>query len=130
MTLAAFTLRRATSAHRADPVCARCRAARCAAEPVRHPLPAKRTDQAVVPGLPADVRYWGDDPSAAFRDWLSLPEDENGVCCAGLMDRPHNYLVISSGGVDGAFGAGLLVGWTAAGSVPSFKWSPASVPAR
>ena len=24
-------------------------------------------DQAIVPGLPADVRYWGDDPAAAFQ---------------------------------------------------------------
>ena len=37
------------------------------------------------------------------------------------MDRSHNYLVISSGGVDGAFGAGLLVGWTAAGTRPEFQ---------
>jgi len=93
----------------------------CATEPVRHPLPETRFEQAIVPGLPADVRYWGDDPSAAFRDWLTSPEDELGVCCAGLMDRSHNYLVISSGGVEGAFGAGLLVGWTAAGTRPEFQ---------
>ena len=93
----------------------------CATEPVRHPVPATRAGQAVVPGMPADVRYWGDDPSAAFRDWLESPEDELGVCCAGLMDRSHNYLVISSGGVEGAFGAGLLVGWTAAGTRPEFQ---------
>lgn len=93
----------------------------CATEPVRHPVPETRAEQAVVPGMPADVRYWGDDPSAAFRDWLLLPEDELGICCAGLMDRPHNYLVISSGGVEGAFGAGLLVGWTAAGTRPEFQ---------
>ena len=121
MTLAAFTLRRAPARIALILFVHALGLLGCAAEPVRHPLPAKRTDQAVVPGLPADVRYWGDDPSAAFRDWLSLSEDENGVCCAGLMDRPHDYLVISSGGVDGAFGAGLLVGWTAAGTRPEFQ---------
>jgi len=93
----------------------------CATQPVRHPLPETRAEQAVVPGMPADVRYWGDDASAAFRDWLVVPEDQLGVCCAGLMDRSHNYLVISSGGVEGAFGAGLLVGWTAAGTRPEFQ---------
>ena len=93
----------------------------CATAPVRHPVPETRTGQAVIPGLPADVRYWGDDPSAAFRDWLATPDDELGACCAGLMDRSHNYLVISSGGVEGAFGAGLLVGWTAAGTRPEFQ---------
>ncbi|MGB7738837.1 MAG: patatin-like phospholipase family protein [Steroidobacteraceae bacterium] len=93
----------------------------CAAEPVRHPVPEARNEQAVVPGMPADVRYWGDDATAAFRDWLALPEDELDVCCAGLVDRSHNYLVISSGGVEGAFGAGLLAGWTAAGTRPEFQ---------
>ena len=93
----------------------------CASEPVRHPLPATRSEQALVPGLPADVRYWGDDPSAAFRDWLAVPDDKLDACCAGLMDQPHNYLVVSSGGVEGAFGAGLLVGWTAAGTRPEFQ---------
>jgi hypothetical protein len=93
----------------------------CATEPVRHPLPETRAEQAGMPGMPTDVRYWGDDPSAAFRDWLVSPEDELGVCCAALLDRSHNYLVISSGGVEGAFGAGLLVGWTAAGTRPEFQ---------
>jgi hypothetical protein len=37
------------------------------------------------------------------------------------MDRPHSYLVISGGGSDGAFGAGLLCGWTAHGTRPEFQ---------
>ena len=121
MTLAAFTFRREPARIALIAFVHAVGLLGCAAEPIRHPLPETRTGQAVVPGLPADVRYWGDDPSAAFRDWLSVPEDELNGCCAGLMDRSHNYLVISSGGVDGAFGAGLLVGWTAAGTRPEFQ---------
>jgi predicted acylesterase/phospholipase RssA len=34
---------------------------------------------------------------------------------------PADMLAISGGGDDGAFGAGLLVGWTAAGNRPEFK---------
>jgi hypothetical protein len=34
---------------------------------------------------------------------------------------PANFLVISGGGGDGAFGAGLLYGWSQAGNRPSFK---------
>ena len=34
---------------------------------------------------------------------------------------PAAYLTISGGGGDGAFGAGLLTGWTASGTRPSFK---------
>jgi predicted acylesterase/phospholipase RssA len=37
------------------------------------------------------------------------------------MGRPHNYLVISGGGGDGAYGAGLLTGWTEAGTRPEFQ---------
>jgi predicted acylesterase/phospholipase RssA len=33
---------------------------------------------------------------------------------------PQNFLAISGGGDDGAFGAGLLVGWSARGDRPSF----------
>jgi predicted acylesterase/phospholipase RssA len=34
---------------------------------------------------------------------------------------PANYLAISGGGDDGAYGAGLLCGWTLAGNRPEFK---------
>lgn len=34
---------------------------------------------------------------------------------------PVSYLAISGGGDDGAFGAGLLVGWTSTGKRPEFK---------
>ena len=93
----------------------------CATAPVAQPVPVVRVELAIVPGMPADVRYWGDDPAGAFRDWLELPEGELATCCAGVLDHPHNYLVISSGGVDGAFGAGLLAGWTASGTRPEFQ---------
>jgi hypothetical protein len=36
------------------------------------------------------------------------------------MNRPHHYLLLSGGGADGAYGAGLLVGWTAHGTRPEF----------
>jgi hypothetical protein len=38
-----------------------------------------------------------------------------------MFGKPHNYLAISGGGPDGAYGAGLLVGWTVAGSRPDFQ---------
>jgi predicted acylesterase/phospholipase RssA len=34
---------------------------------------------------------------------------------------PANFLAISGGGENGAYGAGVLVGWTAAGTRPTFK---------
>ena len=93
----------------------------CASAPTRHALPPELADEARLPGLPADVRYWGDDASSVLRDWLDPSDEHVLTCCSAIMDRPHNYLVVSSGGVDGAFGAGLLVGWTAAGTRPEFQ---------
>jgi predicted acylesterase/phospholipase RssA len=92
----------------------------CAAAPVRHPLPPSLASQAAIAGLPADVRAWGDDPDGPLRDWIAPADDELAACCSGLMDKPHHYLVISSGGDDGAYGAGVLAGWTAAGTRPEF----------
>ena len=37
-----------------------------------------------------------------------------------LYNTQHNYLAISGGGANGAFGAGLLCGWSAAGTRPDF----------
>ena len=93
----------------------------CATAPLRHPLPPELADQARLPGMPADVRYWGDDASSVLRDWLDPTDERLAACCPAILGRPHNYLVVSSGGVDGAFGAGLLVGWTAAGTRPEFQ---------
>lgn len=93
----------------------------CATSPPRHPLPPELADQARLPNMPADVRYWSDDGVSALRDWLEPAADSLLACCAAIVNTPHNYLVVSSGGVDGAFGAGLLVGWTAAGTRPEFQ---------
>jgi predicted acylesterase/phospholipase RssA len=87
--------------------------------PTRTPLPAALADAATVPGIPS-ARYWGDHTPPAAQDWLQLPDDVLRERYGGVMDRPHDYLVISGGGGDGAFGAGLLVGWTAAGTRPEF----------
>ena len=37
------------------------------------------------------------------------------------MDRRHNYSVISGGGGGGAYGPGLLNGWTEMGDRPEFQ---------
>lgn len=39
---------------------------------------------------------------------------------SGIYGKPHNYLAISGSGANGAFGAGLLAGWSAAGTRPEF----------
>jgi predicted acylesterase/phospholipase RssA len=55
-----------------------------------------------------------------FDTWLKLGDAEIAANFSGLLNREHHYLALSGGGADGAYGAGILVGWTAAGTRPEF----------
>jgi hypothetical protein len=92
----------------------------CAAAPTRlRPLPEPLSVGAQIAGIPG-ARYWGDVPPPGFDHWLNLPDAELAANFGGVMNRPHHYLLLSGGGADGAYGAGLLVGWTAQGTRPEF----------
>ena len=91
----------------------------CAGAPKRNPLPQDFAGMADIPGYPL-VRYWGDDFSKLDEELYTLTDNEIKKSYAGVMGREHTYLIISGGGPDGAFGAGLLVGWSAAGTRPEF----------
>src|SRR5262245_23013313 len=65
---------------------------------------AQDEDAAVIPGIP-DARVWGDSDSAFAR---LLPQASGP------------WLAISGGGSDGAYGAGVLTGWSEAGTRPEF----------
>ena len=100
--------------------CAVALLAGCAAAPVRmKPLPQPLAAVAQIPGIPG-ARYWGDSHPPGFDAWLELPDEEMKARFGGVMNREHHYLALSGGGADGAFGAGLLVGWTAHGTRPEF----------
>lgn len=89
----------------------------------RDAVPAEWTQQAEPDEAPGS-RFWPDlQPSAPEISALrTLPEPpEQSALAAASGARPTlNYLAISGGGDNGAFGAGLLVGWTAQGSRPMF----------
>lgn len=92
----------------------------CATAPERTPLPLELTEQAEIPGVPA-ARFWGDEwPKYSLERFENYTEAEFREYYSGIYGRPHNYLAISGGGANGAFGAGLLAGWTAAGDRPEF----------
>jgi predicted acylesterase/phospholipase RssA len=84
------------------------------------PLPATLAAEATIPGIPG-ARRWGDVRPANLDAWLTLPRQTLRARYGGIMDQPHNYLVISGGGGDGAFGAGLLTGWSETGTRPEFQ---------
>jgi hypothetical protein len=65
-------------------------------------------DEAVarLPGMPSEARFWGDSV-ADFQH--ALPAE------------PGAWLILSTGGEEGAYGAGFLSGWAAAGTRPQFS---------
>lgn len=89
----------------------------------RNPVPPALAHEASIPGM-ADVRARAGRPDPAMaQDYLrSLQEESPGdfpVGADGFIRYPH--LALSGGGVNGAFGAGFLNGWTASGTRPVFK---------
>ena len=91
----------------------------CAHVPKRFPLPEEHVESAEVLGIPR-ARLWGDAPPPWEHDWLAKNKSEMKERYPGIYGRRHSYLAISGGGEDGAFAAGLLLGWTEAGDRPEF----------
>lgn len=91
----------------------------CTSIPPRNPMPAELGEHAEIPGIPL-ARDWGDSVSNQIDDWFELSEEEVKKQYAGIYGKEHNYLAISGGGQNGAFGAGLLVGWSEQGTRPEF----------
>lgn len=92
----------------------------CAAIKERAPLPSELVGQAGIPGVPR-ARLWGDEWPRWLADKLDTMTDAEAREQLGVLyDAPHNYLAISGGGAEGAFGAGLLAGWTESGTRPEF----------
>ena len=92
----------------------------CSAPIVRRPVPSALADAAQVPGMPPGVRAWGDQFSPDFQK--SVVDSVAQVNAAyGDAHAPTDVLAISGGGAHGAFAAGLLLGWSQAGSRPTFR---------
>jgi Patatin-like phospholipase len=97
----------------------------CAA-PVRlSAVPQSLTEDTTVLGIP-NARFWVDTqgPELVQEAMAALRRERAAQATSG---RPAaalsaaNYLAISGGSDDGAFGAGLLVGWSKNGTRPTFK---------
>jgi len=70
----------------------------------RTPFTLEEQEAAVIPGI-ADARAWGDSET----DFRRLLPPASGP-----------WLAISGGGSDGAFGGGVLAGWSQSGKRPDF----------
>jgi predicted patatin/cPLA2 family phospholipase len=92
----------------------------CATGHKRTPLPEAYGDIAQIPFIP-NARFWGDTVPSGIQEKLAEIKEEIRETGPEAKYKPIDYLAISGGGANGAFGAGLLVGWTAAGNRPEFR---------
>jgi len=58
-----------------------------------------------------ELRRYADEPASAFHSDMAV----------SFRAGPLSYLALSGGGADGAYGAGVLNGWTAQGTRPEFS---------
>jgi len=88
------------------------------------PVPRELTHRAVIPGIPGARYLVGIDVEALVKDVASARQREEEFLAQSGHTGPLpsvDMLAISGGGDNGAFGAGLLCGWSASGNRPSFK---------
>lgn len=93
----------------------------CATAPERFAVPASLAAEAAVPDM-ADVRAWGDAPFSRALLAPTLPKLKANyrVLAEAGQSVTADLLALSGGADDGAFGAGLLVGWSQRGDRPEF----------
>ncbi len=97
----------------------------CAGTLPREVVPMALAESAAIPHMP-EVRFWGDEKSKALDQSLSTRIDQivrSGRAKKLTANKKTNidFLALSGGGGDGAFGAGLLVGWSEHGTRPKFE---------
>ena len=86
-------------------------------------VPKALVTQALLADMP-NIRAWGDTFSPVLqRSLVESMHQARAIDPRGVVDATGhiNVLALSGGGANGAFGAGLLNGWTAAGTRPVFK---------
>ena len=88
-------------------------------------VPSDETEQVTVLGGLPNARFWADTQTDALsreaERALAREREYYGLAGTGEPLPRADFLAISGGSDNGAFGAGLLIGWTAAGTRPEFK---------
>ena len=94
----------------------------CATIAPRNVLPQASAAQIELDGF-RNIRFWGDAPAGDIQA-IMMEDAPRAEMRSPLGAEKHppvsNLLAISGGAEDGAFGAGLLVGWSDAGTRPAF----------
>jgi hypothetical protein len=84
---------------------------------LRDPVPEPLVTQSSVPGY-TRIRYWGDNGDGLTTEVIAEIAAQQKA--SGNLSPERNFLAVSGGGSNGAFGAGVLFGWTASGKRPEF----------
>jgi len=95
----------------------------CAKDLVRTPVPAALEETVEVVNMPG-VRAWSDSYSQEFQADVvqSIRDEPEGLFPRGPNGEfQYSGLSLSGGGDHGAFGAGILRGWSKSGRRPLFK---------
>lgn len=91
---------------------------------LRDPVPEGLVNRAVVDNLEG-IRYWGDASPGTYRSIaegrIAQLQSQHGASALKGRRMEIESLSLSGGGGDGAFGAGLLVGWSESGTRPEFE---------
>ncbi|MEN8254472.1 MAG: patatin-like phospholipase family protein [Verrucomicrobiota bacterium] len=86
----------------------------------RLPPPDDAMAMAAIPGFP-NCRMWGDDSPADEAQRTQRLKEQIQSDPEYDPEAPVHFLAISGGAQEGAFGAGLLAGWSASGTRPEFR---------
>ena len=95
--------------------------AACGIARVRNPVPAELANVSHVPGMPHVRTFAGTSDDDFQRSFVESIRQEGDSFIRPDGVREYNILAISGGGAYGAYGAGVLNGWTDAGDRPTFK---------
>ena len=90
---------------------------------LRHPVPHDLSGKAQIPNMPGIRTFYGVTNTALQNDILkSFVEDKgDGYSVSPEGVKVYPCLFISGGAENGAYGAGLLKGWSETGKRPVFK---------
>lgn len=91
----------------------------CTTTKLYNALPQKQEKNAQVLGF-KNIRAWGDASSEAMDTSAKKSVQQIIKAHHGQLPKELNALALSGGGSDGAFGAGLLYGWSKTGTRPQF----------
>ncbi|MGI9350179.1 MAG: patatin-like phospholipase family protein [Rhizobiaceae bacterium] len=94
----------------------------CSGSVPRNAVPGHLADAANIAGMPSSIRIWGDELPQNFDEivFKKIAQMKQRSYGSG-RPRITSSLAISGGSDKGAFGAGLLNGWSDHGSRPEFE---------